>query len=109
MRSATFIVAIGLCAGLATLPGTAQTSGRPERKITTKVEPAYPELAKRMNMKGTVKLEVVVRPNGSVRSTKVVGGNPVLIDSATDAVRKWKFEPGSDETTGIVDVVFQPR
>jgi protein TonB len=80
-----------------------------ERKIATKVEPVYPQQAKHMNIKGIVKLEVVVRPNGSVRSTRVVGGNPVLIDSATDAVHKWKFEPTSGETTGVVDVVFEPH
>jgi TonB family protein len=109
MRSATLIVAIGLSAGLATLSAIPQTSGRTERKIATKVEPVYPELAKRMNVKGIVKLEVVVRPNGTVRSTKVVGGNPVLIDSAIDAVRKWKFEAASGETTGVVDVLFEPH
>lgn len=87
----------------------AQTKSELERKIVEKVAPVYPPLAKRMNIKGVVKLEVVVRANGTVKSTKIVGGNPVLIDSATDAVRKWKFEPAPAESTGVVEVVFEPR
>jgi TonB family protein len=77
--------------------------------VVDKVAPVYPDLAKRMHITGVVKLEVVVRANGSVRTTKVVGGNPVLIQSATDAVRKWKFETASEETTGVVELMFDPH
>ena len=55
---------------------------------------------------GVVKLEVVVRGNGSVKSAKVLGGSPLLIDSATEAVSKWKFEPAPQETTEVVQVQF---
>jgi TonB family protein len=108
-RISTLIVVIGLFASLATPQAMAQTKSELERKIVEKVAPVYPPLAKRMNIKGVVKLEVVVRANGTVKSTKIVGGNPVLIDSATDAVRKWKFEPAPAESTGVVEVVFEPR
>jgi outer membrane biosynthesis protein TonB len=53
-----------------------------------------------------VKLEVVVRENGSVKSAKVLGGSPLLIGSATDAVCQWKFEPAPHETTEVVQVQF---
>jgi TonB family protein len=53
-----------------------------------------------------VKLEVVVREDGSVQSAKVLGGNPVLIDAATDAVRKWRFEAASRETVEVVEIRF---
>ncbi|HTW58252.1 MAG TPA: energy transducer TonB [Terriglobales bacterium] len=79
------------------------------RKITSRVQPAYPELAKRMRLQGVVKVEAVVRANGSVKSTHVLGGNPVLVDSAADAVSKWKFEPGPGETTEIVQLTFVPQ
>ena len=108
-RIATLIVTVVLSIGLPTLQGIAQTKGAPERKIVDKVAPVYPALARRMNMKGVVKLEVVVRANGTVRSAKIVGGNPVLVDSAAEAVQKWKFEPGANETTGIVEVTFELR
>ena len=84
----------------------AQTHHQPERKVISKVVPAYPELAKQLHGGGTVKLEVVILANGKVKSTRVIGGNPVLIESATDAVRKWKFEPASADTTEVLQIEF---
>ncbi|HZQ24119.1 MAG TPA: energy transducer TonB [Terriglobales bacterium] len=94
-----------------TTVGAFSTSGAQQqeeltRKVKTKVAPSYPEIARRMNLSGTVKLEVVVAPNGSVKSTKIIGGHPLLASSAIDAVKKWRFEPASDETTGIVEFKF---
>ncbi|MGB7602083.1 MAG: TonB family protein [Candidatus Sulfotelmatobacter sp.] len=103
-----WFVAIAVWAAIAA-PLAGQTRGAPTRKIINKVAPVYPELAKHMNIVGTVKVEVVVRPNGSVKSTKIVGGNPVLLDSAKEAVLKWKFAPSSEETTGVVEVSFESR
>lgn len=69
-----------------------------DRKVKTQVEPIYPELAKSMHLNGTVRVEVTVNQEGTVKNTKVVGGNPVLADAAVKAVQKWKFEPGPEET-----------
>src|ERR1700751_2526027 len=82
-------------------------SSSSERKISSRVAPAYPELAKKMHIHGVVKVEVIVRPNGSVKSNRVLGGNPVLVEAAQDAVSKWKFEPTQSETTEIVQVGFE--
>jgi len=60
-----------------------------DRKVLSKVASTYPELARRTNLHGVVKLVVVVAPDGKVTSTEVVGGNPVLVQAAVDAVRKW--------------------
>jgi len=79
------------------------------RKAKTRVAPMYPELAKRMSISGLVKVEVVVAPNGSVKSTKVVGGHPLLVNAAIDAVKKWRFETASEETTGVVEFKFDPN
>jgi TonB family protein len=73
------------------------------------VAPDYPELARRMQIHGVVKLEAIVRPNGSVKSTRVLGGNPVLVDAAVAAVGKWKFEPAQTETTELVQVAFSAQ
>lgn len=78
------------------------------RKVKTKVQPTYPELAKRMSISGVVKLQVVVAVNGAVKSTKVLGGHPLLATAATDAIKKWRFEAGSEETTGLVEFRFSP-
>ncbi|MDT8067209.1 MAG: energy transducer TonB [Terriglobia bacterium] len=69
-----------------------------DRKVKTQIEPVYPELAKSMHLTGTVRVEVTVNEQGTVKDTKVVGGNPVLADAAVKAVQKWKFEPGPQET-----------
>ena len=90
------------------LPGRAQQDEL-TRKAKTKIAPVYPELARRMSISGVVKVQVVVAPNGTVKSTKVVGGHPLLVNAATDAIKKWKFEPATDETTGIVEFKFDPN
>jgi TonB family protein len=91
------------------LPLPAMAQGELTRKAKTKVAPAYPDLAKRMNITGTVKVLVVVSPNGSLKDTKVVGGNPLLVNAAMDALKKWKFEPADGESSGTVEFKFQPQ
>lgn len=79
------------------------------RRAKTKVQPAYPDLARRMNITGTVKVEVTVSPNGTVKEAKVVGGHPVLATAALEAVKKWRFEPAAMESSGVVDFKFEPH
>ena len=79
------------------------------RKVKSKVSPSYPEIARRMNISGTVKLVVVVTPSGAVRSTKVLGGHPLLVSAAEEAVKKWKFESAPAEDTGVVEFTFKPE
>jgi protein TonB len=90
---------------------TAQDSPRPdpERKIMHKVVPVYPDLARRMQLSGAVKLVVVVAPNGSVKSSEPAGGSPVFIMAAEDAVKEWKFVPASEETRQTIEFHFSPR
>ena len=95
-------------AGLAALNPSAfaQDEGR---KVKTRVTPTYPELAKRMSVSGTVKVEVTIAPSGAVKSTRVIGGHPLLVDAAVDAVKRWKYEAGPDETTQVVEFKFNPQ
>lgn len=78
------------------------------RKAKTKVLPVYPDVARRMSIAGTVRLAVVVSPNGTVKSSKPVGGHPLLVDAAMDAMKRWKFETGPTESSGIVEFKFHP-
>jgi protein TonB len=87
-------------------PASAQEVDEGARKVKSKVQPIYPELARRMNVSGSVKVQVVVAPNGAIKSTKVIGGHPLLVEPAVDALKRWKFEPGSDETTTTVEFKF---
>jgi TonB family protein len=93
----------------ATFQPLAIAQGELSRKAKTKVAPAYPELARRMNITGTVKVLVVVTASGSLKDTKVVGGNPLLVNAAMDALKKWKFEPADSESSGTVEFKFQPQ
>jgi TonB family protein len=79
------------------------------RRAKSKVQPPYPELARKMSIAGTVKIEVVVSPNGTVKDARVVGGHPVLATAALDAAKKWRFEPAPAESTGVIDFKFEPR
>jgi len=108
-RVCNLINVLALCTGLFTTTVEAQTQQPAARKVIYRVAPAYPDLARRLRVIGAVKLELAIRANGSVKSIKVVGGSPILIDAATAAVGKWKFEAGAEETTEIVQLVFDPR
>ena len=79
------------------------------RKVKVKVPPVYPEIARRMNITGAVKVSVVVTPSGTVKSTKVIGGHPILVSAAVDAVKKWRFETASSESSGVVEIKFAPQ
>lgn len=109
MRTAFIHLIVILVASAALSAGQSSNTPTSDRKVTTRVAPVYPELARRMRLQGVVKIEAVVKPNGAVKSTRVLGGNPVLVDSATEAVNKWKFESGPSETTEIVLVTFTPQ
>ena len=100
------LMAITLGAGVSGVRGQ-DSQNEVLRRAKTRVEPVYPELARRMNIKGSVKVEVVVAPNGTVKDAKVVGGHPVLASAALDAVKKWRFEPAATESTGMVDFKFE--
>ncbi len=86
----------------------AQQSGSEEgkRKVKSKVAPSYPELAKRMNVTGRVKIEVIITPDGRVKSTRALGGHPLLVQACRDAVKEWKFVAAPEETTQVVEFEF---
>jgi TonB family protein len=109
-RTAALVAVVAMVAGTGTLGVRAQESENEiVRRAKTKVQPVYPDLARKMNITGTVKLQVVVSPNGTVKDAKVVGGHPVLASAALEAVKKWRFEPAAVESTGVVDFKFEPH
>lgn len=104
-----FAVGLLLISGwLATTAPLAWGQGELSRKVKSKVAPVYPELAKKMNLTGAVKVMVTVTTNGTVKSAKLVGGHPVLANAALEAVRKWRFEPSPQESSGTVEFRFEP-
>ena len=93
-------MAVGLL--MAAMPLLAQDG----RKIKHQVQPVYPDLAKQANITGSVRLEVTVAPSGKVMETKVLGGSPLLIASAEQAVKQWQYEPASDTSSVTVVINF---
>lgn len=79
-----------------------------DRKIKTKVAPVYPQMMKKLNIGGTVKLNVVVASDGHVVETTAIGGHPMLVEPAIEAVKRWKFEPAPAPSNIIVEVKFDP-
>ena len=78
------------------------------RKIKTRDDPTYPELARRNNIYGSVRMELLVAPDGKVKEVKVLGGNPVLVQAAVTAAMKWKYEPATEESIVPAKVDFNP-
>ena len=76
------------------------------RKVVSQVSPAYPNIARNINLSGSVRLEVVVTPGGTAKSLRLLGGNPVFADAAEKAVREWKWEKRDHETIETVQVRF---
>lgn len=86
--------------------GLAQDSGR---KVLKKIPVTYPAILKSKGIGGVVRLKVFVKPDGSVRDVEVLGGNPILAESAQKSVLQWKFYPASSETMLELSVVFDPH
>lgn len=78
------------------------------RKVVKRVEAQYPSILKKRGIGGVVRLRVVVKADGTVKDTEILGGSAILADSAQKAVKQWVFAPGSAESTIEVSVVFDP-
>jgi TonB family protein len=63
------------------------------KRILEKIEPMYPEIARTNGTEGLVVLDAVISPDGSVERLQTLSGPDPLAQSATEAVRFWKFEP----------------
>ena len=87
----------------------AQEKSEETRKIVNRVIPVYPEIARRMQLSGTVKVEVVVAPDGKPKSTRPIGGSPLLVRAAVDALEKWRWAAAPQETKELVELTFHPR
>ena|SRR5271163_3337838 len=103
------ILPLALCLTAAfSLSSLAQT-GRSTRKVVLSTKPNYPEILKHAQVGGLVRLKATVLPNGTVSSVETIGGNPILAENATAAVKKWKYAPAPTETVEEISLVFSPH
>jgi protein TonB len=80
-------------------------------RLVNKVQPLYPPLARQTRISGTVKLHAIIGKDGAVQQLQVVSGHPLLVQSALDAVRQWRYQPtllNGDpvEVDTEIDVIF---
>lgn len=109
MRQGAVIVLL-LAVAIAIFPNQARAQESGEaRKILVKTPAVYPTLARSMNIRGVVKVEAVVAPNGTVKTVEVKGGHPLLTQSAVTAVGHWKFEASAKETREPIEIKFDPQ
>jgi len=89
--------------------GQSQDSVDAARKVIARSNPTYPPLARTMHISGSVRLEAVVTPSGTVKAVEIKGGHPVLALAAQNAVKEWKYEVAPRETRETVEVKFSPQ
>ena len=87
----------------------AQKSDKTPRKLVYKENPGYPLTLREAHIGGVVRLEIVISPKGGVDSISPLGGNPVLVEAASAAVRKWKYAPADAETKTQIEFTFDPK
>lgn len=98
-----------LCVGATLQSGNAQDEQiAGTRKVTTKIVPVYPPLARQMSLTGTVKLQVVVAANGQPKSIEVKGGSPVPAQAAQQALHNWRWEKADHDSAEIIQFNFHP-
>ena len=103
MGPAFYLAMLAIFGLLACYPASAQATAR---KVKSRVEPVYPELAKKNNISGSARVEVLIATDGHVKDVKVLGGNPVLVQAVVNAVTKWKYEPAAEESTVVLKFDF---
>jgi TonB family protein len=77
-----------------------------ERKLITRVEPDYPETLKQLNIGGTARLRISISAKGNVENAVLLGGNPILGESATIAVKQWIYATSRSLTVAEISISF---
>jgi protein TonB len=64
-----------------------------QAKMVRMVQPVYPTIAKQAHIQGTVILHAIIAKDGTVQELQLVGGPPLLVKNAMDAVKQWRYQP----------------
>lgn len=94
-------LALGMASFLAAAPPPPATQSAPLRissvvmqtKVVQTAPVKYPKAARKKNIQGVVKLDIVIRPNGTVKSVKVTDGPKELTKAAVNSVKHWRYQP----------------
>ena len=61
--------------------------------LVSRVEPLYPAMAKTARVQGQVVLQAIISREGTIENLRVISGHPMLIQSAIEAVKQWRYKP----------------
>lgn len=64
-----------------------------EGNLIHKIQPEYPLVAKAARIQGAVVLRALISKDGSIENLRVLGGHPMLVKAAIDAVSRWRYRP----------------
>ena len=98
------VLLAGSTAGL--IPQLSAKNKKSSREVIHSVKPEYPVIMKSARIGGTVRMNATVLANGTVARVQVLGGNPILAETAAKAVMRWKFALASTQTNEEVVVNF---
>ncbi|HEV3307285.1 MAG TPA: energy transducer TonB [Candidatus Sulfotelmatobacter sp.] len=80
-----------------------------DRKVLVSVKPEYSDFLRHAQIGGLVRLKATVTAEGKVTNVDVLGGNPILAESAVKAVMTWKYAPGLGQTVEEISLSFSPH
>lgn len=103
------VVVMFSLAALIALAAPADAQSKTARKLVYKENPGYPLTLREAHIGGVVRLEIVISAKGTVDTISPLGGNPVLVEAASAAVRRWKYAPADAETKTQVEFTFDPK
>jgi len=101
-----FRLAVTIMLAIALLVVPTLTGAEEARRLRSGDPPEYPELAKKLNLRGVARVQVTITPDGSVKEIKELGGNPLLLAALTSAVKNWKYEATDKVSTLEVRFAF---
>jgi len=84
----------GMAAAVLDRVPTAQVSPQAaESRLLDRIEPEYPDAARRARVQGSVTMDAIIGADGKVQQVTPIGGNPQLAEAAVAAVRQWRYKP----------------
>lgn len=62
-------------------------------RLINQPKPSYPPLARQARIQGVVKFNAIIGRDGTIQNLSLISGHPLLVPSATEAVRQWRYQP----------------
>jgi len=69
------------------------SAGVQQGNLVNQVKPTYPQIAKNARIQGAVVLQAEISKQGTIENLRVISGHPMLVPSALDAVKQWRYKP----------------